>query len=69
MKWSRLWQPRSGLFWLMLVFNALSSLCAWALRTLPLSVGVQWLVALVALLNVAFGLLAAWQLLRSDPPG
>lgn len=52
----------------MLLFNVLSSLCAWALRTLPLSVGGQWLLALVALLNVGFGLMAAWQLLRSEPP-
>ena len=64
----RLWQPRRGMFWLMLAFNGLSSLCAWALRTLPLSAAGLILLALVALLNVAFGLLAAWQLLREEPP-
>ena len=30
MKLARLWQPRSPLFWLMVGFNVLSSLCAWA---------------------------------------
>ncbi|WP_418317125.1 hypothetical protein [Piscinibacter sakaiensis] len=69
MKWRRLWQPRSGMFWLMIVFNVLSSLCAWALRTLPLTDGAKLVLALVALMNVGFGLLAAWQLLRSEPPG
>ena len=67
MKWRRLWQPRSGLFWVMLAFNGLSSLCAWALRALPLNTVSQLLVALVALLNVVFGLLAAWQLMRQEP--
>lgn len=65
--WRRLWQPRRGLFWLMLAFNGLSSLCAWALRALPLNTVGQLLLAFVALLNVVFGLLAAWQLWRQEP--
>ena len=68
MVWRRIWQPRRGLFWLMLGFNLLSSLCAWALRTLPLNTAGQLLLAFVAAFNVAFGLLAAWQLLREEPP-
>jgi 4-hydroxybenzoate polyprenyltransferase len=64
MNWRRLWQPRRGLFWLMLAFNALSSLCALALQTLSLNTVGQLLLAFVALLNVGFGMLAAWQLLR-----
>lgn len=63
----RLWQPRRGLFWLFVIFNLLSSLCAWVLRTWPLTGTAQVLVALVALLNVLFGLLAAWQLVREEP--
>jgi 4-hydroxybenzoate polyprenyltransferase len=35
--WRRLWRPAHPLFWLMLMFNVLSSLGAWALRILPLS--------------------------------
>jgi hypothetical protein len=38
-KLARLWQPRRGLSWVMLVFNGLSSLGAWALRALPLERG------------------------------
>ena len=62
----RLWQPRKGLFWMMLGFNALSSLCTWAMRALPLNTFGLLLIGAVALLNVAFGLLAAWKLMRGD---
>lgn len=65
-KLRRLWQPDKPLFWLMIGFNGLSSLCAWALRTLPLNTVGLLLVASVALLNVAFGLLAAWKLMQGD---
>ena len=41
---SRLWQPRRGLFWVMVAFNVLSSLGAWALRALPLNATGLWLV-------------------------
>ena len=66
MKLSRLWQPDKPLFWLMLAFNVLSSLCAWAMRALPLSAPALWLVGSVALGNVALGLLAAWRLLQDE---
>lgn len=69
MKLSRLWQPRRLLFWQMLAFNLLSSVCAWAMRTLPLRTWALLLLGLVALLNVGFGLLAAWMLVREAPPG
>ncbi len=62
----RLWQPRKGLFWMMLGFNALSSLCTWAMRALPLNTLGLLLIGAIALLNVAFGLLAAWKLMRGD---
>ncbi len=64
----RLWQPRRLLFWQMLAFNALSSACAWALRELPLNTLGLLLVGVAALLNVGFGMLAAWALLRDAPP-
>ncbi|MCE2912827.1 MAG: hypothetical protein ACK5V2_06140 [Pseudomonadota bacterium] len=67
LNWRRLWQPRRLLFWQMLVFNVLSSLCAWALRELPLNTLGTLLVAFVALLNVGFGMLAAWVLMRDEP--
>jgi 4-hydroxybenzoate polyprenyltransferase len=55
----RLWQPRHPLFWLMLLFNLLSSLCAWALRSWTLPDTLMLLIAAVALGNVFFGLRCA----------
>ena len=37
MKLSRLWQPRKLLFWQMIMFNVLSSVCSYAMRALPLN--------------------------------
>lgn len=68
-QWKRLWQPRNPMFWMMVGFNALSSLCTWAMRALPLNTVGLLLVAFVALLNVGFGLMAAWALLRNEPNG
>lgn len=65
----RLWQPRRALFWLMVMFNVLSSLCSFALRTLPLNTLGLLLVGTLALLNVGFGLMAAWRLVREPPQG
>lgn len=67
MKLARLWQPGRGLFWVMVVFNVLSSLGAWALRALPLQGAVFAVVALLSLMNCAGGLWAAWRLV-ADPP-
>jgi hypothetical protein len=67
MQWKRLWQPRKGMFWMMIGFNVLSSLCTWAMRALPLNTAGLLLLGLVALINVGMGLLAAWALLREDP--
>lgn len=69
MKLARLWQPRRGLFWVMLAFNALSSLGAWALRALPLQGAVFTAVAVISLLNCAGGLWAAWRLLVGERTG
>lgn len=70
MKLARLWQPRHPLFWAMVGFNILSSVCTWAMRALPLNTLGMLLVGSVALGNVVMGLLAAWQLVRDPaPPG
>lgn len=68
MKLSRLWQPRRLLFWQMLLFNVLSSVCTYAMRALPLNTFGLLLVGGIALLNVGFGLVAAWALVREEPP-
>ena len=67
LQWKRLWQPRNPMFWMMVGFNVLSSVCTWAMRALPLNTAGLLLVGLVALLNVGAGLLAAWVLLRTEP--
>jgi hypothetical protein len=67
MKLARLWQPRKALFWQMLFFNAMSSVCGWAMRAFPLNTAGLLLLGFIALLNVLFGLAAMWLLMR-DPP-
>jgi hypothetical protein len=62
----RLWQPDKPLFWMMVAFNALSSVCAWALRALPLNTPALLLIGAIALANVGFGLLAAWRLMQDE---
>jgi hypothetical protein len=52
----------------MVGFNLLSSACTLAMQTLPLNTLGLLLLALVALANVGFGLAAAWQLMRQEPP-
>jgi len=59
----RLWQPQNPLFWMMLGFNALSSVCTWIMRSQPLNLFGLLLIGTVALINVACGLLAAWKLM------
>ncbi len=69
MKLARLWQPRRALFWQMLFFNAMSSVCGWAMRALPLNTAGLLLLGFIALLNVLFGLAAMYLLLREPAPG
>jgi hypothetical protein len=69
LKLARLWQPRSGLFWQMVAFNVLSSLCGWALRSLPLNTTGLLLVGCLGLANCGYGMLAAWRLLRTPAEG
>lgn len=68
MRWARLWQPRRGLFWLMLLFNALSSVLAVLLRTLPLNEVGALVLGVMALMNVVMGLWAM-KLLLGLPRG
>jgi hypothetical protein len=68
LKLRRLWQPGRALFWQMLFFNIMSSVCTWAMRALPLNTAGLLLLAFIALLNVGFGLAAAWMLMRDEPP-
>ena len=70
MKLKRLWQPGTLLFWQMVVFNILSSVCGWALRALralPLNTTGLLLIGTLGLLNCGLGMLAMWRLLRDEP--
>lgn len=62
----RLWQPRRGLFWLMVLANLLSSFWGWLLRSDTLSPLGLAVVAVLALGNVVAGMWLAWRLLRGD---
>ena len=66
MKLLRLWQPKHPVFWLMLAFNVLSSLCAWVLRSFEMSLPLTLILAGIALGNVFFGLRCAWLLFNTD---
>lgn len=66
MDFKRLWQPRKPLFWVMLSFNVLSSLCTYAMNALPLNTLGLLLLAVLALLNVGMGLMAAWALMHVE---
>lgn len=61
----RLWQPRNPLFWLVLMFNLLSSGMAWFLH-LAQPTGVLLLaVTLLALANALAGMVLLWRLWAS----
>lgn len=64
----RIWQPQRGLFWLMLVFNALSSSLAWALHLLQPTGALLVLLTLFALANTAMGWWLLAILWRTNPP-
>ena len=62
--WRRLWRPSHPLFWLMLFFNVLSSLGAWAMRILPLSDLGLLVIGGMALGNAILGLVVMTRLWR-----
>ena len=64
MRLSRLFQPRNPLFWLMLAFSVLSSVCAWALRALPLTTLGLVLIGSLGLANALISLVLTWRLIR-----
>ena len=56
----RLWQPRRGLFWLVLLVNVLSALLVAFLQIAQPAGVVRWTVSLLALTDTLLG----WWLLR-----
>ena len=63
---ARLWQPRRGVFWLMVGFNLLSSFMGGVLRSDMLSPVGMAVVGVFALTNALAGMWLAWRLLRGD---
>ncbi|MDP1734782.1 MAG: hypothetical protein Q8L44_10525 [Sulfuritalea sp.] len=69
MKLGRLYQPRNPAFWLMVVFNALSTLLAWVARTYELAPAASLVLAGVAIANALIGLRLMLLLMRDRPAG
>lgn len=60
----RLWQPRKPLFWLVVVFNVLSSAMAWGLHLFKPEGVALVLLTLLALANTGMGWWLMWRLWR-----
>ena len=67
MKLGRLYQPRNPAFWLMVVFNLLSTLLAWVARTYELAPAASLVLAGVAIANALIGLRLMLLLMRDKP--
>ncbi|GIX25904.1 MAG: hypothetical protein KatS3mg122_3135 [Caldimonas sp.] len=52
------------MFWLMLIFGVLSSLCVWALQALPLTSLGRGLVGALGLVNAGLSTFLTWRLMR-----
>jgi len=67
LKWSRLFQPRHPLFWMLMALNALSAMLSWIVQTKPLNTLGLALVALFLLGNAVVSMWLGWRLLREEP--
>lgn len=68
MKLSRLYQPRSPQFWLLLALNGLSSAISFLLRAYDLSTPVTLVLAGFAIANFLLGIRIALRLMADDAP-
>ncbi|MCF8176345.1 MAG: hypothetical protein K9K30_13985 [Burkholderiaceae bacterium] len=68
MKLSRLYQPRNPAFWLMMVFNLLSTVLAWIARNYALTTFAALLIAGMAVGNAVLGIRLMLVLMREEPP-
>jgi len=66
-KLGRLYQPRNPAFWLMLVFNLLSTLLAWVARNYDLAPAVALVLVGVAIANALISLRLMLLLMRDTP--
>lgn len=64
----RLWQPRNPLFWLMILFNGLSSVLAWVLHLAAPQGWMLLLLTVFALGNALAGIGLLWRLWAESAP-
>ncbi len=67
MKWSRLFQPRHPLFWMIMALNGLSAMLSWIVQSKPLNTLGLGLVLLFLLANALVSMWLGWRLLREAP--
>ena len=65
MKISRLYQPRSPLFWIMVMLNVLSAILGYITHKHALGTVASLMVAAFAVGNAVLGTYLAWRLLNS----
>ena len=64
-KISRLYQPRSPLFWIMVTLNVLSAVLGWITHKHALGTAASLIIAAFAVGNAVLGTYLAWRLLNS----
>ncbi len=67
-QWTRLFQPRHPLFWMIMVLNGLSALLSWIVQTKPLNNLGLGLALLFLIGNALVSMWLGWRLLRDTPP-
>ncbi|WP_254606858.1 hypothetical protein [Rhodoferax sp. BAB1] len=67
LKWSRLFQPRHPLFWMIMALNGLSAMLSWIVQSKPLNTLGLGLVLLFLLGNALVSMWLGWRLLREEP--
>jgi len=67
MKWSRLFQPRHPLFWMLMALNGLSAMLSWIVQSKPLNTLGLALVLFFLLGNALVSMWLGWRLLREAP--
>jgi len=65
-KWSRLFQLRHPLFWMIMALNGLSAMFTWVFQTKPLNTLGLGLVMIFLLGNALVSMWLTWRLLRGE---
>ncbi len=67
LRWSRLFQPRHPIFWMIMALNGLSAMLSWIVQSKPLNTLGLSLVTLFLLSNALVSMWLGWRLLREEP--